>query len=316
MFSTIRKISKRSNRSFLFILIDVIICGFRYGAGYMDYFVFNFEELSAKQRATYITRSVNNDYFLKMNDRGYYHYFMDKTQFLDRYHDFIKRDYVDLRRDSYDAYVSFVLKHPVFMGKPVDGQCGYGIEVIDSNGRDLKELHDELYAHQQYLLEERIVQHEKLNELYPCSINTIRVVTCYKNGQTHILFTALRIGNNGKHVDNFNNGGMFSVIDEDGVIRAPAIDKEGNVYDVHPYTGTSIVGFEIPMFPEIIEECKKLAAITPQVGLTGWDMCVSDKGIDVVEGNQLPGYDIYQSKPHLGEDRMGLKPKFDAVINS
>ncbi|MBQ1478117.1 MAG: hypothetical protein IIZ33_08215 [Erysipelotrichaceae bacterium] len=314
MFTTIKKIARRSHKPFLFIFLDVINCAFRYGAGYMDYFVFNFEELSAKQRETYITRTVNNNYFLKMNDRSYYHIFNDKTEFLEIYKEFIRRDHIDLRTCSEEDYEAFVKKHPVFMGKPVDGQCGYGIEIVDTHGRDLKEVKAELERKTQYLLEEKIVQNEELSRLYPCSINTIRVVTCYKNGECSILFTALRIGNNGKHVDNFNNGGMFSVIDEDGVIRKPAIDKEGVEYEIHPYTGTPIIGFKIPMFKEIIEQCKKMAAITPQVGLTGWDMCVTDKGIDVVEGNQLPGYDIYQSRCHLNKDRMGLKPRFDAAI--
>ncbi len=315
MFTTIRKIAKRSHKPFLFIFFDVINCAFRYGAGYMDYFVFNFEELNAKQRETYITRTVNNNYFLKMNDRSYYHVFNDKVEFLDTYHDYIKRDYLDLRRSGYEEFEAFAKKHPVFMGKPVDGQCGYGIEVVDSTDKELKDVYDELLRKGQVLCEERIQQNEELNRLYPCSINTIRVVTCNKNGNVHILFTALRIGNNGKHVDNFNNGGMFSVIDEDGVIRKPAIDKEGTEYTVHPYTGTDIIGFRIPMFKEIVAECKEVAKITPQVGLTGWDMCVTTTGIDIVEGNQLPGYDIYQSRCHLDEDRMGLKPRFDAIIN-
>ena len=315
MKDIIGKIAKRSNKSPVLIFLDIVISAFCFGSGYMDYYVFNFEELSYRQRSTYITRTINNNYLKKMNNPGFYHIFNDKPTFLKTYQEYIKRDYVNLKECSYDDYQTFIAKHQVFVGKPIDGQCGYGVEVIDAHGKDIKELYDELKNHGQFLLEEKIVQDQKMSALYPCAINTIRIVTCLKDGQVHILFSALRIGNKGKVVDNFNNGGMFSVIDEDGVIRKPAIDKDGIVYDVHPYTGTPIVGFEIPHFAEMIELCKKMAYITPENGLTGWDICATDQGIDVVEGNQLPGYDIYQSKPHLNEDRLGIKPRFDAVIN-
>ena len=314
MFSTVRKISERSHRPYIFVLADVIFCGFAYGAGYMDYYVFEFDGLTRKQRKTYITRMVNNGYYKKMNSRAYYSIFNDKPVFLRTYHEYIRRDYCVLTSDSYEAYLDFIRKHPVFMAKPVDGQCGRGIDLIDSAGKDPAEMYDAFIKNGQFLLEEKISQEIEMNRLYPEAVNTIRVVTCCKKDQVYIMFTALRIGNGGKHVDNFNNGGMFALIDPDGVIRKPAVDKEGHEYTVHPFTGTSIIGFEIPHFKKIVEQCREMAKIVPENGLTGWDMCVTEKGIDVVEGNQFPGYDIYQSRCHLSEDRTGLRPYFDSII--
>ena len=282
----------------------------------MDYYVFFFEELNAKQRKTYITRTINNDYIKHMNNPAYYHLFKNKPDFLKTFHEYIKRDYVYLKECSYEEYLDFVGKHPIFMAKPVDGMCGKGIEVIDSKDKDLKALYDGFMSSGQQLLEERIAQNKEMSKMYPEAINTIRIVTCRKGEDVHILFRALRIGNEGRHVDNFNSGGMFTVIDEDGVIRKPAIDKDGNEFDVHPYTGCNIIGFKIPMYEQIIEQAKKMAFVVPEVPLVGWDFCVSEKGIDVVEGNEYPGYDIYQSKQHLEKDRIGLKKKFDDVIYS
>lgn len=314
MFKILKKISKRSKKPFIVIFIDVIICGFKYGAGYMDYYVFNFEELNSKQRKTYITRTINDDYIKHCNNREFYHLFSHKPDFLNTFKEYIKRDFIDLKNCYYEDYISFVSNHPIFMAKPTDGMCGYGIEVIDSTDSDLKELYDELINHKQFLLEERIVQDERMSNLYPCSINTIRLVTLRKGEDVEILFRAIRIGNNGKHVDNFNNGGMFTVIDEDGFIRKPALDKEGIEYTIHPYTNTNIIGFEIPMYKEIVEQAKKMAMVVPEIRLVGWDFCISNKGIDVVEGNEYPGYDIYQSKQHLEDDRIGLKERFDNAI--
>lgn len=314
MFTTIKKIAKRSKKPFIYIFIDIVISSLKYGSGYMDYFQFYFENLNGKQRATYINRTVNNNYFKLMNNREYFHFFQNKHEFLNRFKDYIKRDFIMLNEVTYDEYLEFVKKHPVFMAKPDDGLCGHDIELIDTSGKDLKELYDSFFKKKTLLLEEKIVQNGELSSIYPLAINTIRVVTINRNGRVEVPFVAIRMGNGGRVVDNFNSGGCFTVVDEDGVIRKPALDKENNVYDVHPYTNTPLIGFKIPMYEEIIKQCKEMATVIPEVGYVGWDMTVTDKGIDVVEGNQLPGYDIYQSFPHLNEDMCGLKPRFDKII--
>lgn len=135
MFKTINKIAKRSHKANFYIFFDVIICSIKYGAGYMDYFQFFFENLNAKQRSTYITRTVSNRYYRVLNDSSYYHIFNNKHEFLELYKDFIKRDYL-LLKDNYDDFLAFINKHPIFIAKPDDGLCGIGVELIDSNKED------------------------------------------------------------------------------------------------------------------------------------------------------------------------------------
>lgn len=118
----------------------------------------------------------------------------------------------------------------------------------------------------------------------------------------------------GNVVDNFNNGGLLTTIDKDGIIRKPAIDKLGNVYENHPYTNTKIVGFKIPMFNEVIDFVKKLALVTPQIKYTGWDISVTPNGPVAIEGNPFPGHDVYQSKVHMNQNKTGMKPVFDKIV--
>ena len=175
------------------------------------------------------------------------------------------------------------------MAKPVDLQCGKGIEKIKVKGNtNLKNLYQKLIENKQVLVEEYVLQHSKMNELFPYSVNTLRIV------------------------DNFNHGGMYSVVNEKGIIEKPAIDKNGVIYTEHPVTKTEIVGFQIPYFKEAIAMVKEAAKVVPEVGLVGFD--IAEKGPVMIEGNQLPGYDIYQSKIHLNSDGTGMKPLFDQVI--
>lgn len=314
MFKTIKKIAKRSNKSFIYIFYDVIKCSIKFGSGYMDYYCFSFEKLDNTQRATYITRTVSNEYIKYLNDKNYYYIMEDKPTFLNTYKNYIKRDYLDLRNVTYDDFKLFIKKHQSFMAKPIDGLCGNGVELIDSSNYNSEELYKILIDKNQLLIEELIIQHSKLNELYPEAINTIRVVTCNINDNVSVLFKCLRMGNNGAHVDNFNHGGLFAPIDDDGIIRKPACDKDLNEYEVHPYTNTRIIGFNVPMMDEIYDMCFKMAKVTKEIAYCGFDIALSENGPCVVECNEMPGYDLYQYYAHLEPKGMGLKPKFDKII--
>ena len=315
MLTTIDKVHKRSSKSKIFIFFDMILCSIFYQAGYMDYYVFCFEDLKPKIRKTFITRGVNYQYIRTMNNREYYHLFDNKIEFNHLFQNFLNRDYLDLNTSSLEEFQIFTKKHPIFMAKPVDLQCGKGIEKIKvKENTNLKNLYQKLIENKQVLVEEYVLQHSKMNELFPYSVNTLRIVSAYKNGKTAILFRAIRIGNGKNVVDNFNHGGMYSVVNEKGIIEKPAIDKNGVIYTEHPVTKTEIVGFQIPYFKEAIAMVKEAAKVVPEVGLVGFDIAITEKGPVMIEGNQLPGYDIYQSKIHLNSDGTGMKPLFDQVI--
>ena len=54
--------------------------------------------------------------------------------------------------------------------------------------------------------------------------------------------------------------------------------------------------------------------VVPQVGLVGWDVCVTEKGPLLIEGNEFPGHDIYQLPPHR-TNGIGVLPKFKRAID-
>ena len=124
----------------------------------------------------------------------------------------------------------------------------------------------------------------------------------------------IRVGSGTNDVDNFHSGGVYSFFDEEGFITKPAIDREGTVHEEHPLTKTSFVGFKIPYCQEALDLCKTASKKIPQIAYVGWDIAITPQGPVILEGNELPGYDLYQSKVHLDENLHGLKPAFDAVI--
>ncbi len=311
----INEVHKRSGISRIIIFFDMVFCSFKYLAGYMDYYYYYFESADAQTRKSFITRGINNSYIKKLNDPKYGEIFDDKIKFNEVFKDYIKRDFLDLRETSLEDFQKFVKLHPIIILKPINLQCGKNIEKITiTKEMNLEDIYENAIKNEQYLIEECVLQHDKLNELFPYSVNTLRIVTARVNKKTTILFRAIRIGSGKNVVDNFNHGGMYSIINESGVITKPAIDKKSNIYTEHPVTKTRITGFTIPYFKEAIKLCEKASQKIPQVGLVGWDIAITQYGPLLIEGNNFPGYDIYQSRIHLDENGHGLRPLFDKVI--
>ena len=316
MFKTAKEVSKETGKNSFKILIDIIKCGSKYMAGYVDYKVFKMYKLNDEQRKTYITRGVNNRYVEFLNDKEVMKNTGNKLYFNKHHGSFLKRDWICLTDVSVDEFIEFTKKYTTFIVKPIDESCGHGVEKITiNNDTDLNKLYEGLKNNNQILVEECIVQNSKMSSLNPSSVNTIRVVTLKKkSGDVVLLFVGLRMGHKGKSVDNFNNDGLFTVVSEDGVVRKPAVDKKGNVYTSHPATGTEIVGFEIPNFDKAMETAKECAKEIEGLRYIGFDIVVTENDALVLEANPFPGHDLYQSEVHLEEDKKGLREKFDKEI--
>ena len=107
LLETARKVHARSGKGTLVSLADIVACGFRYQAGYMDYLVFEFDRLTAAQRATYITRGKNNAYVRLLNPRENWHILEDKVEFLKRFEGIHGREWIDLRETDEAGFESF-----------------------------------------------------------------------------------------------------------------------------------------------------------------------------------------------------------------
>ncbi len=357
MLDRVDIVSKKCNKPKFLILLDMIWCGFRYGAGYMDYDVIGFYKLDSKQRDTMITRGRNDKIVKKFNNHDYWHLFNNKDEFNKMFSKFIPREWIHIDDDSENSlktFRKFISKHQAFFAKPNDGQCGKGIQKIEllaldsfleknnikieasqafkdgkydfkalkNTGGDLynkkiEALFKYLLDNKLYLIEEPIIQHEKMMKLNPSSVNTCRIVTINNDkGEVHFMASYIRIGNGINVVDNFNSGGMTAKVDiNTGKILEDAINKEGQVFEKHPLSGTKIKDFELPFFEDAKKMCEEAAKLSENVRYVGWDVAFTPDGPTLVEGNQYPGHDIYQVAEKLDENSIGVWPEFKKAIS-
>ena len=137
-----------------------------------------------------------------------------------------------------------------------------------------------------------------LLKINPSSLNTIRVATISINGKTDVIFSYLRVGVEGAFVDNLHSGGIRFPIDR----HTGKIFKGMNyqVHDVlrHPDSGVQLYGEIIPKWDEIIELCRNAHELAPEsLHLVGWDVCLDEDDISLIEGNGGPGFPPIEN-PH------------------
>lgn len=309
-FTTINQLHKKTKKNKVYLFFDIIYCGFKYQAGYMDYQLFEMYNLNAQERKTIITRGINNEFIKKLNDSVAMQTFHNKILFNKKFNKYLKREWLELNDTNFEEFKAFATKHPSFIAKPVDQFCGKGVEKYSVNSQNISQIYQKLLQNKQYLIEEVAIQCSAISKLHPNSINTLRVVTINQE----VVAAYIRIGNNNNIVDNFNHEGLAAPINiATGIVDYPAIDKKHNLYEKHPLTEEPILWFQIPKWEKIKEFCIKASKEEPKVGYVGWDVCLTDKGPCLIEGNEFPGHDIYQLPPHRTNNQ-GLLPIFLAAI--
>jgi len=288
MRNVVRDVAAVSRRPRAVIAGDMLWCALRYQAGYHDYQEFDFWHLSRAQRRTFNTRGINNSIVRRSNDKQMMESIQDKGNFYAAYSEFLHRDWLDLRKCSQADFEDFARRHPVFIAKPPMGYGGKGIEKVTVS-EPAEDVYRSLMEKELFVLDEIIEQHPDLAVLYPHSVNTMRMFTYFDGSEGHLLQSVLKMGNDGKFMDNFSSGGMYSFLDKNGKVLFPAVDVQDHVFESHPMTGQPIVGFQVPLFREAEALVCQAAAVTPSLRYIGWDVAIAKDGPLIIEGNEFPG---------------------------
>ena len=177
-------------------------------------------------------------------------------------------------------------------GKPsVDSNSGKGCMLLEFlNGKDklsgktVEEILDEIG--EDFVFQERIICHKSIQQIYPCSVNTFRIVTYRWKDKILHFPTIMRIGQKGSVVDNAHAGGVFIGIKEDGQMTESAFTEFKDEYKVHPDTGVVFAEQKITLYPKLLQAAEVLHEALPQIGIVNWDFTIDEEGTPVlIEAN-------------------------------
>ena len=196
--------------------------------------------------------------------------------------------------------------------KSLDGENGEDVFHLQYSGHDIlidgtaitADYLKSIAGKGSFLVQKKIHQHEKMNQLYPLSINTIRIVTVrnLKTGNISIWPSMFRMGAGGSHIDNASKGGVVVNINPD----TGKLSKFGCRYakfgggriDRHPDTGVVFSTFDIPFFDEVKRTAIYFHSMLKDIHSIGWDIAITPEGPAYIEGND--DWSIVQSQLDRG----------------
>jgi len=296
------------------LVLDMIYCLHRFGATFEDYFVYKFYFLNAEGRRQFNTLKMQYGYCELVNGDGIRHIFEDKGECYRLFKDYFKRDLVVVDSlDCYTQFKEFVIKHPSFIYKPLNGHSGIGIKIYRNIDIDDTNVLD--YIMEQgdgkFVVEELIEQAEGMALLHKESINTIRLFTFTIKEDVYIIGAAMRMGTGSSNVDNAGSGGIYACVDPtEGIVISMARDNAGNQYLKHPDSLVVLPGFSIPEWEEAVIMTKKMAQTIKGATVISWDLAYSHNGWLMVEGNDVGDQHLLQAPLQIG-----IKDKLISLID-
>lgn len=189
-----------------------------------------------------------------------------------------------------------------FFLKPIDGQGGYGIivlkckdGVVTYNGNTISSIIS-LLGNATYVVQKGLIQRDDLMRINSSSVNTLRIVTKRIEGKYMVKACVMRIGRNGKDIDNSAQGGLSVQINVDNGHFYPTATAEhgGGVILNHPDSGFCFKGEVLSGWQEIKMQLEKYASLIPELPEIAWDVALTKDGVVIIELNTGYGIDHLQ----------------------
>ncbi len=306
----VKKESKRSGKSLLTVMINMIADYLKYGVNPKEYYYFGFSSKTAEAKETFFTKRMFKRFLKRNNDPMYRQILNDKYIFSQTFEKYVKRKCIRNTNLTIADFEEFLTGMEKFIYKPGEGSGGTGIEVISKADYPCtEEIYKKIIALPEGVLEEWIDQHEVISAAYPYAVNCIRVATLFRDGKCTHLGALFTLGLNKNNITNALKGSIFGIVDlETGVVTSDLCNYSDQVFHEHPDTGFIAKGFEIPYWQEILKLTADAASVVPQVGYVGWDVAISKDGPVLIEGNSISAGYIGFQHSLVRSDGLGSRP--------
>jgi hypothetical protein len=233
--------------------------------------------------------------------------------------------------ESISDFISILKSGTELFLKPYDGGSGRGILMISySNSEylvnkkptqesELIKLVEKLNG---YIVEKRFIQSGLSHDIYPNTLNTLRVFTMIDptSKKPFIAAAVHRFGTRESiYADNWSQGGLSVYIDPETGIMGRGIqypfNGKLNFVDRHPDTGLLFEGVKIPDWDKVCDIVLEGANYVSFMPMLGWDVILNDGEVLVQEANYNPDVNLLQvHKPLLADERVANFYKRHKVI--
>lgn len=275
------------------IAMDFLWCRYIQKVPGDEYLKYNFHNLKHRYRKHFILQRERSK-FVNVNTNAFT---KSKYVFHSYIPDLFQREIILAPFCGEEIFVQFLKKHQQIVVKPDRGSLGKGLEVVKyTDDQSAKDYFAGITAERPFICEEFIHQHPTLSQLNPGSVNTLRVVSLLQDDEVEIVAAILKTGLGDDNItDNLSLGGIGAQVDvATGIVCTFGKDFHFHTYTHHPHSGAPILGLQIPHWDQVIDTIKKAHKRLPQCMIYGWDIAITETGVDIVEANSKPGTRIMQ----------------------
>lgn len=295
----------------------------------------NYKEFLSDYDYLWLNR-INGDYQKWVNDKTTYRYAMDSCkEYVPKYYfSVFKRngnaeiarmpDCPDDISADFEAVIDLLKRERKLAFKASAGTHGdgfyclaYDYDKYFVNGKESteSEVIDVLKGQSSsYIITEYVVMHEYLRNIYPESVNTIRVMVVNEHGyDPKIMQTYMRIGSSKTgFTDNVGYGGICAKIEkETGKLYKPQTIAAHRFYDcpTHPDSNVKIEGY-LPNWDVLRKSVLEIARQLGELEYLGFDVVLTETGICVIEIN------IHQDLHQIADATDEMKSFFQKKIHN
>lgn len=288
----------------------------KYGCALDEYIIYGIWNMSEEEASKLLTAGIKRRAWLRNAttfERS--RIFQDKIRFSEVFADYLNRRCFTNIGLSYESFLKNIEGIDRIVYKLREGEKGIGMETFKVNisEEENRAVYERLCSLAPGIVEEYLKQDESIAEFYPDSVNTIRVITAYKDGKAKVIMAAIRTGMSGA-TDNWSQGGISASIDpESGVIESDGADFCGKRYVEHPASNKKFRGFRIPHWDAVVQCCCNAAEMCPDTPFVGWDVAILQDGrVALIEGNLDFGVKSVQAPCAI--DGIGLRERVEKYL--
>ncbi|WP_430814648.1 sugar-transfer associated ATP-grasp domain-containing protein [Carboxylicivirga sp. RSCT41] len=252
-----------------FGIIEPILNNRKYGLGYED-----------KCRIDWLNGTDNVPEIYLRNIHGVYY----------------KNDGSVIEREDIDFDTLLQGIDNVVVKKSIEEHGGKGVEIFEREGGVLLNRNNEKLSLDymeskhvmDFLMQERLEQHDYYKAFNPSSLNTFRVVTyrSVRDNKIHILYSYLRVGAPNMQIDNVSCGGVFICLNQEGIFAGHGMTEDS---EFRTQAGTQPAFAELGKaykIEEIWDFAKQVASHHFNCRLLGLDLTVDVDGkVKLIEVN-------------------------------
>ena len=210
-----------------------------------------------------------------------------------------------------------------FVIKPSNGSAGNGIVVIvgregnewigvsgkryriEDLRRHIADIIFGVFSHDKQdaaIIEQRIVQHQVINNLFDRGLADVRVIL-FQHKPVLTMSRVPTLMSDGKA--NLHQGAVGIGLDLQSGLSYRAMLK-GEPITAHPDSGAELIGVQIPFWDEIMQHSRNIAEAVP-LKYIGIDIAIAAQGPVLLEINARPGLEIQNVT------RSGMRPILESL---